>query len=375
MTKEQLLSYCDKGDVIHDGYKINVTTSYSKYFNDYIISIELKPINLYTESVVHTAYLEFINEDDLGKIEEIFKKEREIMSNQEKAMNKPPLILEQIENIYHSAEASFKDKNNNKYILMTSPNKKYYEFVKFEKEPSHPIKQTIEINGKKIIPKYSFWLSSCVYNKADIDNVLGIENEKLNNTYNPKYFEHISILKSDLSNEKLESIIERYKTFFSSNNLNFYYFENLGKKQLAYKINNYNEGIYLIIKGRGDIDQIRGNEKNFRHDDDVLKFITVQKDEREIFSKEDLMNEIKYANIINSEALAKIVKSMNFDDKELELSLKNIVFDNIETLNKNEVNIVEFSQEKIKEEIIGEIMKFSEEYQIKNNKEEESESL
>lgn len=52
--------------------------------------------------------------------------------------------------------------------------------------------------------------------------------------------------------------------------------ENLGKKKLAYKIHNNNEGIYMEFKFKGNEKTVAELERVYRIDDNVMKFITIR---------------------------------------------------------------------------------------------------
>lgn len=55
--------------------------------------------------------------------------------------------------------------------------------------------------------------------------------------------------------------------------------ENLGKKKLAYEIQKHKEGIYFIFEFECDPEFISELERQYRIDDDVIKFLTVKKED------------------------------------------------------------------------------------------------
>lgn len=176
MEKETLLSYVGKGVVNHKGYKINVTNDYLEKSKIHYLQIELKPINNYTDSAFFNGLLEYMNEKDLEKIEEVFEEAYTKMKRQEQLSNREPLKLIQIDNLSNNYIASFRDENKNEYVLMESATKGKVELCKFHIEPEYDIKIPVEIQGEIINPKFSFWLDTAIYNKEEFMKVLDLEN-------------------------------------------------------------------------------------------------------------------------------------------------------------------------------------------------------
>ena len=217
MDKKQLISYIGKGDIEHNGYTINVT---KKDFDDVLkdfIKIELKPINDYTDGPIHTAFIEYVTDKDLFELERSLRKEFEIMKKQEKLMNEVPLKLKQISNISSNYEASFEDDSKRKYVLMLSNTKGTCELVLFDKEPLYSINKPIEIDGKIIKSKYSFWLESGIYNTKEFEKVLKKEYIEEKQNFEPicntehliKELKKINILEY----EELQKIAYRLQMF------------------------------------------------------------------------------------------------------------------------------------------------------------------
>ena len=54
--------------------------------------------------------------------------------------------------------------------------------------------------------------------------------------------------------------------------------ENMGKKRLAYEINKNREAFYMLFNFEAKPDSIAEIERNYRINDDILKFIIVKKE-------------------------------------------------------------------------------------------------
>lgn len=55
--------------------------------------------------------------------------------------------------------------------------------------------------------------------------------------------------------------------------------DNMGKKRLAYEINKQREGIYIVYTFDAEPDSIVELERNYRITDNVMKFLTIRKED------------------------------------------------------------------------------------------------
>ena len=91
-------------------------------------------------------------------------------------------------------------------------------------------------------------------------------------------YESVLILKRDISNERKEEIINNFLTFINREG-EVTKVEDLGLKKLAYEVQKYKEGYYMLIEFKTEYSNISELERLFRISDDVLKFITVRKED------------------------------------------------------------------------------------------------
>lgn len=95
-------------------------------------------------------------------------------------------------------------------------------------------------------------------------------------------YESVIIVKPEISKEEFDKTIEKFKDLiisFSNENEAYLKTEDIGNKKLAYEVQNHKEGHYFIFEFCSKPDDIRELERNYRIDDNVLKFIVVRKDE------------------------------------------------------------------------------------------------
>jgi small subunit ribosomal protein S6 len=94
--------------------------------------------------------------------------------------------------------------------------------------------------------------------------------DKVNN------YELIIILKPDLANEKLDTVLENVKKFISGKGGAVADVQKWGKRRLAYPIKHFGEGIYFLLKLQAKASQNRELEINLRISEDVLRHLLVK---------------------------------------------------------------------------------------------------
>lgn len=95
-------------------------------------------------------------------------------------------------------------------------------------------------------------------------------------------YESVIIVKPEISKEEFDKTIEKFKDLiisFSNENEANLKTEDIGNKKLAYEVQKHKEGHYFIFEFYSKSEDIRELERNYRIDDNVLKFIVVRKDE------------------------------------------------------------------------------------------------
>ena len=91
-------------------------------------------------------------------------------------------------------------------------------------------------------------------------------------------YESVIIIKPTLTEEDAKNTINKYKENFEKLSNKPVKVEDLGKKKLAYEIQGNKEGSYAVFTFYGKPEDISETERNYRMDDNVMKFITVKMD-------------------------------------------------------------------------------------------------
>ena len=91
-------------------------------------------------------------------------------------------------------------------------------------------------------------------------------------------YETIYIVKQDLDNKSLKDLEDKYENLLKLNKAIIEYKENWGLRNLAYKIQNYKKGYYYMIVFNGEKETVSELERNFRIDENIIRFLTSKAD-------------------------------------------------------------------------------------------------
>ena len=94
-------------------------------------------------------------------------------------------------------------------------------------------------------------------------------------------YESIFILRPGLNDEDVQKTVTKMEGFVKQGG-ELIATENWGKKRLAYEVMKEKKGIYVLLRflGKGNI--ISELERNYRIDDNVIKFMTVKLEKKEV---------------------------------------------------------------------------------------------
>ena len=115
-----------------------------------------------------------------------------------------------------------------------------------------------------------------------------------------KRYEVIAIVKSDLPDDDITSLIERIEKIITKRKGLIVKIDKWGKRRLAYEINKQKDGYYFIIDLVGDGPIVDEIERNYKIDDRILKFITIKKEGA--VSREGIDQEIAAAEAKRTQA-------------------------------------------------------------------------
>lgn len=119
-------------------------------------------------------------------------------------------------------------------------------------------------------------------------------------------YESVIIFRGDLIEEQYDYQVRKYESVISSlsKGTKITTIDKIGEKKLAYEIKSHKTGWYLRVQFKTEAENIMEIERLFRIDDDVIKFITVKRDEEDDFYDEESEDE---ESIVESEQKPKVI--------------------------------------------------------------------
>ncbi len=92
-------------------------------------------------------------------------------------------------------------------------------------------------------------------------------------------YESMYILKPDIDEEKAEATVERFKNLVESTNGEIIKLDKWGKRRLAYPINDFTEGYYVLMQFKAPPEAAKELERIQRIADEVLRYMTIKLNE------------------------------------------------------------------------------------------------
>jgi len=101
-------------------------------------------------------------------------------------------------------------------------------------------------------------------------------------------YEMMFVLRPDLTQEQVNGQMRKYRNFLKENGAEKVSLEVWGKRRLAYPINKFQEGVYILGHYTGDGSQVALIERDMRLGEDVLRYLTIKLDNGFEFEDKDI---------------------------------------------------------------------------------------
>jgi small subunit ribosomal protein S6 len=95
-----------------------------------------------------------------------------------------------------------------------------------------------------------------------------------------RVYEELFIIKPDTPEEEVDGLVEQIQQVITNGNGTVDKTDKWGNRKLAYRVQKYGEGIYVLIQFTSSPDLVKEVERRMRVADQVIKFITVRIDEK-----------------------------------------------------------------------------------------------
>jgi len=94
-----------------------------------------------------------------------------------------------------------------------------------------------------------------------------------------RIYEELFIVKPDAPDEEVDQFVEQLRTQLTAAGATVDKIDRWGKRRLAYKVDKYREGNYVLFQFSAGPDVVKELERRLRVSDVVIKFLTVRIDQ------------------------------------------------------------------------------------------------
>lgn len=94
-----------------------------------------------------------------------------------------------------------------------------------------------------------------------------------------RIYEELFIAKPDVPDEEVDQFVEQLRTHLTTAGATVDKIEKWGKRRLAYRVDKYREGAYVLFQFTAAPETVKELERRLRVSDMVIKFLTVRIDE------------------------------------------------------------------------------------------------
>ena len=91
-----------------------------------------------------------------------------------------------------------------------------------------------------------------------------------------RQYETMYVLKPELEEEQTQELVTKYQSLVTEHGGQIDQVQDMGKRRLAYEINDYREGHYVLMQFSTDTDLTHELERTMKIEDAVLRFLTVR---------------------------------------------------------------------------------------------------
>ena len=101
-------------------------------------------------------------------------------------------------------------------------------------------------------------------------------------------YEMMFILRPDLTGEQINKQLQKYRDFLKDNGAQKVSLEIWGKRRLAYPIQKFQDGVYVLTYYTGDGTQVAKVEKSMRLSEEVLRYLTIKQESDFEFEEKEI---------------------------------------------------------------------------------------
>ena len=134
-------------------------------------------------------------------------------------------------------------------------------------------------------------------------------------------YEAVIILNPNLSS-KVDAFLKDFESLLSSNSFKIHKTEDVGRRQLAYSINNHNKGHYILFNLEGEPSKLIDIENKIKYNESIIRhlFINVKthngEDSQLLVESKTKKKDVEEENVSSKVEESKVSKNTEKNDKE-----------------------------------------------------------
>jgi len=134
-------------------------------------------------------------------------------------------------------------------------------------------------------------------------------------------YEAVIILNPNLSS-KVDTFLKDFESLLSSNSFKIHKTEDVGRRQLAYSINNHNKGHYILFNLEGEPSKLIDIENKIKYNESIIRhlFINVKthngEDSQLLVESKTKKKDVEEENVSSKVEESKASKNTDKNDKE-----------------------------------------------------------
>ncbi len=91
-----------------------------------------------------------------------------------------------------------------------------------------------------------------------------------------RYYETLYLINPNLADEDYREVVTKFSSLIESNKGQIIKVDEWGKKALAYAVENFDKGYYVLLRYCGDPDILTTLKRDLKLDDRILKYQTIK---------------------------------------------------------------------------------------------------
>ncbi|GAA0502044.1 30S ribosomal protein S6 [Salinibacillus aidingensis] len=93
-------------------------------------------------------------------------------------------------------------------------------------------------------------------------------------------YEIMYIIRPDVDEETQKSIVERFNSVLTNNGAEIEKVDEMGKRRLAYEINDYREGYYVVVNFASDASAVEEFDRQAKFTDDIIRHMAIREEDQ-----------------------------------------------------------------------------------------------